>query len=622
MTRAIHMEAMAMTQSMTTRVTIAHGVAETFVDVLEARALATPDQLAFAFLGDGEQITEQLSYGELRARARAIAVELARELSPGDRAVLLYPSGIEFIAAFLGCLYAGVVAVPILPPVAARMRQAVPALLEILRAASPQAILTSSSTGYLHQMSQLAEGVARLRWIETDKVETRRSSLWRRPDGLGASSLAFLQFTSGSTGAPKGVIVTQGNLVANAEMISRTFALCERDVVCHWLPLYHDMGLIGCTLAPIWAGSPVYFMSPMEFLLRPVRWLQAFTRFGGTVGAAPNFGYELCIRRCTEAERAALDLSTWTRALNGSEPIVESTLTRFAGAFAGAGFRLGTFRPCYGLAEATLLVSGTVIDPEPFGISIARDALTQGQIAPLPAGAPGSVRLMASGTVVAPNQVEIVDPVTRTRAAPHTVGEIWVRGPSVAVGYWRNDEATTATFEATLGDGGERFMRTGDLGFVSGAHLVVTGRLKDVIIHRGANYYPQDIERTVAQIASVKPGGAAAFSMRAHDATEDRVVLVIECRRGAFASGTAAGELAPNPPGPAPTIEAFVEHVRHEVSDAHGLGLFDVCVVPNGSIPRTSSGKIQRGAVRKLYAAQRLTRLTAADDAARGEPAA
>jgi len=603
-----------MTQSMTNRVTIAESVAETFVDVLEARAIATPDQLAFAFLGDGEQITEQLTYGELRTRARAIAVELSRELSPGDRAVLFYPSGTEFIATFLGCLYAGVVAVPILPPQAARMRQAAPRLVEILRTASPQVILTSSAKGYLRQVSEFAEDIARMRWIDTDKIETRRSSLWRRPAGLGASSLAFLQFTSGSTGSPKGVIVTQGNLVANAEMISRTFALSERDVVCHWLPLYHDMGLIGCTLAPIWAGSAVYFMSPMEFLLRPVRWLQAFTRFGGTVGAAPNFGYELCLRRCTEAERATLDLSRWTRALNGSEPIVESTLTRFAAAFAGAGFQLAAFRPCYGLAEATLLVSGTVSDPEPVGVSIARDALTHGVIAPLPPSAPGAVRLMASGTVVAPNQVKIVDPVSRTEAAPNTVGEIWVRGPSVAAGYWRNDEATAATFEATIVDRPERYMRTGDLGFASGAHLVVTGRLKDIIIHRGANYYPQDIERTVEQITSVKPGGAAAFSMRDHDATEERVVLVVECRRGAFASGTAPGQLAP---AGAPTIEAFIEQVRHEVSDAHGLGLADVCVVPNGSIPRTSSGKIQRGAVRKLYATRQLPLLTAATDAPR-----
>ncbi|HYQ14672.1 MAG TPA: AMP-binding protein, partial [Polyangiaceae bacterium] len=276
----------------------------TYVEVLRLRAEATPDALAFAFLDESEKVSRSLTYAELDARARAIAVELGRTLSPGDRAILLYPPGIDFIEAFMGCLYAGVVAVPMAPPLPARLRTAGPRLAATLRRADPRVVLTCSSSRYVKGVEQLLEDGAKLRWLETDSITNLGAVRWRRPAGLRRDDVAFLQFTSGSTASPKGVMVTHGNLLANTTMMLEAFEVDSRDVFCHWLPLFHDMGLIGCTLAPLRAGSAVYFMAPADFLTRPIRWLRAMTRFGGTVAPAPNFSYDLCVRKTSEEERA------------------------------------------------------------------------------------------------------------------------------------------------------------------------------------------------------------------------------------------------------------------------------------------------------------------------------
>lgn len=606
---------------------------QTFIEVLQHRAAISPDKKAFTFLQDGEEPTRTICYGELHTRARAIAVELSRSLAPGDRAVLLYPSGIEFIEAYLGCLYAGVIAVPLFPPTPTHLEKAGRRLVEVLRNASPRAVLAPAAMRYLEAItSQLPRGEL-LRWVHTEAVESRLAPLWRRPEGINRDTPAFLQYTSGSTGSPRGVVVTHGNLLANQEMIRRAFEVSERDVFCHWLPMYHDMGLIGHTLAPIYFGAEVYFMSPMDFLQRPARWLKAITRFGGTVAASPNFGYELCVRRVSALDKAEIDLSSWTRALNGAEPVSAATLQRFSDAFASCGFRKSYFRPCYGLAEATLLVSGTVKDPAPVELLLHRSELARHRAVDARASDARVVSLVASGAVAAPGEVVIVDPVTRLPCGPEQVGEIWLRGEHVAHGYWRNDSETEETFQARLADGTGPFLRTGDLGILRGEHLIVTGRSKDLIIQRGTNYYPQDLERTAEEIPNVRPAGTAAFGLCLDDATEERVVIVVEVdRRQRHIEPVVErrGNIDPFPPGPAPralptngsapdlplnpAFEAMVTgmmlDIREELLVQHGISIYDVCVVPAGTIPRTSSGKIRRRATRELYLSRALPTLT------------
>jgi acyl-CoA synthetase (AMP-forming)/AMP-acid ligase II len=585
--------------------------ARTLIDVLERRAERSPDRRAFTLLQDGEEPAQSLRYGELCTRARAIAAELSRALEPGDRAALLYPSGLEFIEAYFGCLYAGVVAVPLLAPTPSQLEKAGRRLVEVFRSADPRAVLSTTTLRRLEGAAALLPRGELLRWIYTDAVESRLAPLWRRPRALDRDSLAFLQYTSGSTGSPRGVMVTHGNLLTNNEMIRRAFDLSERDVFCHWLPMYHDMGLIGHTLAPVQAGAEVYFMSPTDFLQKPVRWLRALTRFGGTMAASPNFGYELCVRRVSEAEKAGLELSRWTKALNGAEPVVAATLRRFSAAFAGSGFRESAFRPCYGLAEATLLVSGTTADPAPVTLTFDQDAFSRHEAIAANTPDAKAVSLVASGTVAAPGEVAIVDPETGRPCEPGQVGEIWLRGEHVARGYWRSDVETEATFRARRSDGAGPFLRTGDLGVRLGDHLVVTGRLKDLIIQRGTNYYPQDLERVAEEIPGVRPAGAAVFGLRLGDAMEERVVAVVEVERRsrhvepAVERRERADPLAPPASDPAPAappdLTAMMTHVREELLVQHGVAVYDVCVVPAGAIPRTSSGKLRRRATRELY---------------------
>lgn len=575
---------------------------QTFLDALERQVACAPQKRAFTYLGD-ESAPQQITYEALQTRARAIAFQLSRTLQPGDRAVLLYPAGLAFIEAYLGCLYAGVIAVPLFPPPASRVEKSARRLLSIFRSASPGAVLSLSSMREVEAMRGMLPQGELLRWIHTDQLTDQAATLWRRP-AITGDSVAFLQFTSGSTGAPKGVMVTHQNLIACHEMIARAFAITAEDVFCHWLPLYHDMGLIGHTLAPIQIGAEVYFMSPLDFLHRPARWLQAMSRVRGTVAAAPNFGYELCVRRVTEEESAGLDLSPWTRALNGAEPVSDTTMRRFVARFAGNGFRASYFRPCYGLAEATLLVSGTTHDEAPRVLTVDRAQLAQHRAVASTGPDETCARLVASGTLAPPGEVYIVDPVTQHPCPAGSVGEIWLRGAHVAVGYWRNDTETEESFAAHLADGAGPFLRTGDLGFLQGEHLFVTGRLKDLIVQRGTNYYPQDLERTAEEVRGVRPG-AAAFGLTLGDAEEERVVVVVEL----------------DTKGPtAPPLEAYprlLQEIREELALQHGAAIHHICAVPAGTIPRTSSGKVQRRATRELYETGALPLLAAEKPGAR-----
>ncbi|AGA31109.1 hybrid non-ribosomal peptide synthetase/type I polyketide synthase [Singulisphaera acidiphila] len=558
-----------------------------FLDVLRWRALRQPEQTAFVFNGDGDKADLSLTYGELDRRARTLGGLLQERFPRGERALLVYPPGLEFLAAFFGCLYAGVVAVPVYPP---RPNRPMPRLKAIVADCTPGAVLTTESLRseaprWFAQVPELQQP----QWLATDlglDSDDRLADAWRDP-GAGPATLAFLQYTSGSTAAAKGVMVSHGNLVRNSDLIGGCFASTEASRGVFWLPLHHDMGLIGGVLQTLHCGGTSTLMSPVAFLQRPFRWLQAISETRATISGGPNFAYDLCVRKVTDEQRASLDLSRWTVAFNGAEPVRAETLERFAEAFAPCGFRREAFLPCYGLAESTLLVSGGPAETRPVVVSLATAPLEQNQIVPAPTDKPGSRALVSSGRIPAGQVVAIVDPETCRRCAPDRVGEIWVSGPSVASGYWNQPEITKATFHATLADTGEGpFLRTGDLGFVNNGELIVTGRLKDLIIVRGRNVYPQDVERTVEQShPALRPEGGAAFSVEIDG--DEQLVVIHEVERQVKGNDVAEILLA----------------IRRAVAEQHDLDVHAICLIKAGSLPKTSSGKVQRHASRALYLA-------------------
>jgi len=547
--------------------------ATTLAGLLRARAAERGEREAFLFLADGGQEGARLTYGELDRRARAIALALRESLQPGDRALLLYPPGLEFIAAFFGCLYAGVIAVPAYPPRLSDRSQA--RLRSIALDARPGAALTTSpilaaalNGGLLARVPEL--GAAR--WIATDELAGTGAGDEGELPEPGPDAVAFLQYTSGSTAAPKGVMVTHANLLHNEGLIGEAFRQDEDSVVVGWLPLYHDMGLIGNVLQPVHAGARCVLMSPVAFLQKPLRWLEAIDRYRGTSSGGPNFAYELCARRIGAEDRERLDLSSWRLAFNGAEPVRAETLKRFAEAFAPSGFRREAFYPCYGLAEATLFVSGGQAGNIP-RVEIAET------------GRP----LTSCGRVWGGQRIVIADPETGSALPPGREGEIWIAGESVAAGYWNNPEATERDFRARLAGTGEGpFLRTGDLGFLRGGELYVTGRLKDLIILRGRNHYPQDIELTAERShPDLRPGGGAAFSVEAGG--EERLVVVQEVERGRRES-----------------FEELAEAIRRAVAEEHEVQVHEVTLVRVGSVPKTSSGKVQRLLCRERWLAGEL----------------
>jgi amino acid adenylation domain-containing protein len=560
----------------------------TLVDLLRSRSGQHAERTAYVFLQDGEEESERRTYGELDARARALAVRLwERGAAPGDRVLLLFPPGLDFIDAFFGCLYAGVVAVPCYPPRPGRDQPRLKAILE--DAGARFALGTAAITSKLESLAADDPRIAGLERIVAEAVPSELAERWVRPplSNIGGETLAFLQYTSGSTATPKGVMVTHGNLLFMEDLIAEVFEQGEESVVVGWLPVYHDMGLIGNVLQPLWLGASCVLMSPVAFLRRPRRWLEAIAKYRATTSGGPNFAYELCVERIGEEERRGLDLSSWRVAFNGAEPVRASTLERFAEAFAEAGFRRQAFRPCYGLAEATLLVSGARSSTEPVVLEVRAEALEQGR-AEAAVGEGRSVRLVGSGRVPADQPVAIVDPETRERRGAGQVGEIWVQGPGVAAGYWNRPEETAETFGAVLdgdGSGTGPWLRTGDLGFLSEAALFITGRLKDLIILRGRNHYPQDLELTAERAApGLSVGAGAAFAIEVDG--EERLVVV--------------QELAPRARPDAGALEETAAAIRRAIAEEHEVQAYEVLLVKAGAIPKTTSGKIQRRLCRSM----------------------
>ncbi|WP_437547001.1 amino acid adenylation domain-containing protein [Sorangium sp. So ce367] len=562
------------------------GAAEpaTLVALLRRRAEQRPAGHAYTFLLDGETDARSMAYSELDRRARALAAELQAGAQPGERALLLVPPGLDFIAAFFGCLYAGLVAVPVPLP---QRKSGLMRVLAIVRDCRPSVVLTTEAfvgaVAMFRDDPSLAE-LSHLRCMAVDTIRDGQEDAWRAPR-VTAETVAFLQYTSGSTGTPKGVVLTHGNLLRNELMIQRAFAHTAESVIVGWLPPHHDMGLIGNILQPLYVGVPCIQLAPEHFLMRPRRWLEAISRYRATTSGGPNFAYELCIRKIPPEQREGLDLGSWQVAFNGAEPIRAATLDRFAEAFAPAAFRRDAFYPCYGLAEATLLVSGGAAGAPPVVRSVDRAALAQGHAAFEPRRPEDGVSLVGCGGSPAGDAVRIVDPETLRPCKDERIGEIWVAGASVAQGYWERPEETALTFEARLSTGEGPFLRTGDLGFFSRGELYVTGRLKDLIIVRGRNLYPQDIELTAEEShPGLRAGGGAAFSVDVDG--EERVVIVQELGRRAPASVEPA------------ELGAAIERA---VADRHEVAVHAVVLIKPGSLPRTTSGKVQRRACRAKF---------------------
>ncbi|HEX8503067.1 MAG TPA: aminotransferase class III-fold pyridoxal phosphate-dependent enzyme [Pyrinomonadaceae bacterium] len=547
-----------------------------FVQVLRERAEATPEARAYTFLTGGEE-TAGLSFARLERRARAVASRLQRLNAKGERALLLYPPGLEYVAAFYGCLMAGAVAVPAYPP---RMNRNMERLESILEDAAPRAVLTTEAVyRQLQRRFDESPHLRRLGWVVTDEVADEEAEGWADPN-VGPDTLAFLQYTSASTSKPKGVMVSHGNILHNQLLMGEAVQHGPDVVAVSWLPLFHDMGLISVVLASLYNGFPCHLMSPVDFLKRPRVWLEAITRYKATFSGSPDFGFQLCVDRIGPEEREGLDLSHWRVAYNGSEPIRAGTLENFSKAFGPVGFRREAMFSCYGLAEYTLFASGRFFRGAQ---TFSRASLEEHR--PRAAEAGQLAHLVSCGAPLLDSRAVIADPRTRRRCPEGEIGEIWLASPSVAGGYWNKPEQSESVFRARLADGDGPFMRTGDLGFRHGEELFVTGRLKDLIIIRGRNIIPQDVEQTVERCdPAVRPAFVAAVSVDAEGA--ERLVVAAEVRREVRNSTD---------------NEALMERIRASVAREYTVDVSAVVLLKPNTLPKTSSGKTQRAKLRQDF---------------------
>ncbi|GAA4715815.1 fatty acyl-AMP ligase [Phytohabitans rumicis] len=555
-----------------------------FVSLLTVRAVTHPDRPALVFDPDpgGTGAVRSLSYAQVDQRARRIAALLRRSLRPGDRVLVLDEPGLSFAENFLGALYAGMIAVPAPLPDGYKRQRA--RLAGIARDSGTAAVLTDAASAAAVAAWADESGLA-IACLPTDELELPPAGEWQRPD-LDPTTVAFLQYTSGSTSDPKGVRVDHGNILSNVGAFQRLTGLAEHDAIGGWLPMYHDFGLIGQLLVPLYIGGRSVVMSPTAFLKRPHTWLQLIDRHDIVLSPAPNFAYDLCTRRITDEQLAGIDLSRWRHAVNGSEPIQARTLRAFRDRFSAAGLRPEAVRPGYGMAETTLCVTGSEPDLPPQISTVDADLLERHVFAPVRgAGGHAATRdLVSSGVTVPEFDIRIVDPATGREQQADRIGEIWIRGRSVARGYWNKPEQTQAAFGNTVAGGDGDFLRTGDLGIVHEGRLYVTGRIKELLIVNGRNLYPHDVEADVRTAHdSLSRGTGAAFTV---EVPHEELVVVHECR---------ARQLT------AAQLGEVVAAVRQLLAREYGVGAASVALVRSGAVPRTTSGKIQRRLARELF---------------------
>ena len=561
----------------------------TIVDVLLDRSKNQSQQTAYTFLADGENESGSCSYQELDLQARAIAVQLLTKIKPGDRALLVYPytAGLEFIAGFLGCLYAGVIAVTDYP------RQHIKSLTQYQnRIADCQAAIALTTQefgdrvkGQLIANPGMALKLQALPWIATDKVDLDLASKWQQPD-ITSETLAYLQYTSGSTGKPKGVMITHGNILHNSEVIYQSFGHHDRTKILMWLPMFHDMGLIGGVMQPLYAGLPAVLMSPIALAQKPFLWLQALSRYQITTSGGPNFAYDLLCQKITPEQRVSLDLSHWEVAFSGAEPVRAETLAKFAELYQPCGFKPKAFYPCYGMAEATLFITGGNAAKYPAIAYLDKTALTEDRVVPLEQDRPNSKAVVSCGYTWLGDEIIIVNPESKTQCDSDCVGEIWAAGTGIGKGYWQREEQTEETFRATLANNPDKtYLRTGDLGFIKDGELYITGRIKDMMILWGRNHYPQHIEETVESChPALRKNHGAAFSIEVNG--EEQLVIAHEINR------TDLRNL---------NVEEVIGAIRLAVGEQNLANVFAVALLKTGSIPKTSSGKIQRRACQSMF---------------------
>lgn len=552
------------------------------------KAAQDPGRLLYTFLEDGEEQKVQLSYGELDQRARAVAGHLQSLGLQGQRALLIYPPGLDFIEAIFACFYAGVIAVPAFPPDPSRLERMLPRLQSIVKDCGAKALLTtkqikSTAAFITHQAPEFSG----MEWIATDKVDPSQANTWKEPS-WDLSQIAFLQYTSGSTGEPKGVMIRHGNLSHNLEVIRDGFQVTPEDHGIFWLPPYHDMGLVGGILASAYCFNRATLLSPLHFLQKPFRWLKAISQQGGTISGGPNFAFEMCLKKITPEQKQQLDLSRWNVAFTGAEPIQPETLRKFQDAFSICGFSGNAFLPCYGLAESTLMVTGRNRGSGLRTLPIPRERLSSSESQKEDSGK--FVEIVSCGKIAAGLKAVVVHPETFAICSQGEVGEILLAGESISSGYWYNPDLTKLNFGIRLSEnGGEGFHRTGDLGFIQDDELFITGRLKDLIIIRGQNHYPQDLEKTVQGChPSFRPGGTVAFSILFQ--REEKPVVVQEVEEEKLPEGKTG-------------LENLFKFVSRAFAERHDLEIHQLILIEKGKIPKTSSGKIQRFVCKEAWLA-------------------
>ena len=561
------------------------------VELLQQRAGTTPQKIAYRFLQDGTTETGNITYAQLNLQARAIAAKLQSLTQPKARVVLVYTydAAIEFVAAFMGCLYADTIAVTTTPP---RHSKDLSKLAQRIGDSGAEVILTTSEIieGFKSKIATNLGVVSKfkhLKWFTTDDIDRELAASWQQPS-IEPESIAFLQYTSGSTGIPKGVMVTHGNILQNEEMIRQGFGHDENAIVVGWLPLFHDMGLIGNVLQPLYLGTESLLMSPVALAQKPFEWLKAITNYRATTSGGPNFAYDLLCLRATEDYLSQLDLSSWQVAFSGAETVRAETLERFSNIFAPCGFNPKAFYPCYGMAETTLFVTGGKAEQEPKVLRVDSSQLEQNKVV-VTDSADGKA-IVSCGQTWLDTEVIIVHPETLVQCKSDEVGEIWVKGSGIGQGYWEQEQETQATFAGKLPeDSTTNWLRTGDLGFIAEEELYITGRLKEVMIFMGRYCYPQHVEQTVQEAhPALRTNAGAVFSLDLAGA--ERLIVVQEVTRQAIRSLTTEKN-----------IEEIVAAICQRVGQEHEVEVYGVSLIKTGSIPKTSSGKIQRRRCAQLY---------------------